>query len=140
MSRPLTLREVVGQAQIEVGIAQQMPNTVIGTLDQDIAQMLALLSAVADEVLLEEPYKVTLGDGVWAADASGKPRPLGPTANEDLILFDGRLAITGLKYRFRAAKGLEYGEDLRDFNTRLAHLALTEARILDLDADPGRQV
>jgi hypothetical protein len=140
MSKLFTLREVVGQAQIEVGIAQQMPNTVIGTFDQDIAQMNALLFAVADEVLLEEPYNVTLGDGVWATDATGKPRPLGPIANEDLILFDGRLAVTGLKYRFRAAKGLEYGEDLRDFNNRLSHLAAVEARILDLDADPGRQV
>jgi hypothetical protein len=135
-----TLRQIVGQAQIEVGIAQVMPNTVVGTFDQDIAQMCSLMSAVADEVLLEEPYKTTLGDGVWVTDAEGKPRPNGPVADDDLILFDSRLAVTGLKYRFRSAKGLEFAEDLRDFNTRLSHASLPEARILDLDADPGRQI
>ena len=57
-----------------------------------------------------------------------------------MILFDGRLAVTGLKYRFRSAKGLEFAEDLRDFNTRLSRMALPDARIIDMDADPGRQI
>ena len=140
MSKLFTLREVVGQAQIEVGIAQVLPGTVVGSLDQDIAQMYSLLSAVADEVLLEEPYKTTLGDGVWCASAAGTPRPLGPAADSDVILFDGRLAITGLKYRFRSAKGLEFAEDLRDFNTRMGKLAVPDARILDLDAESGRMI
>jgi hypothetical protein len=135
-----TLKEVVGKAQIEVGIAQSMPERVVQSLDQDIAQMHSLLSAVADEVLLEEPYKTTLGDGVWCASAEGVPRPLGPVMDTDVILFDGRLAITGLKMRFRSAKGLEYGEDLRDFNSRLSKLAQPTAKILDLDTDPGRLV
>ena len=78
MSKLFTLKEVVGQAQIEVGIAQTQPKTVINSLDQDIAQMASLLSAVADEVLLEEPYKTTLGDGIWCSAADGTPRPLGP--------------------------------------------------------------
>ena len=135
-----TLKEVIGQAQIEVGIAQSMPATVVGSHDQDIVQMAALLSAVADEVLLEEPYKVTLGDGIWCASAEGTPRPLGPVKDTDVILFDGRLAVTGLKFKFLAAKGLEYGEQMRDFNTRLSKLAQPTARILDLDAEVGRQV
>jgi len=140
MSKLFTLREVVGQAQIEVGIAQTMPAVVIGSLDQDIAQMAALMQAVADEVLLEEPYRTTLGDGIWVSDAVGKPRPNGPAADTDLILFDSRLAIDGLKMRFLAAKGLEFGEQLRDFNTRLSKLAQTSARILDLDAEGGRSI
>ena len=140
MSKLFTLREVVGQAQIEVGIAQVPPDAVVGSRDQDIAQMYSLLSAVADEVLLEEPYKTTLGDGVWCASAAGIPRPLGPTADSDVILFDGRLAVTGLKYRFRSAKGLEFAEDLRDFNTRLSKAAVPDSRILDLDADAERQI
>ena len=37
--------------------------------------MVALLSTVADEVLLEEPYKETLGDEVWVTDKDGKPKP-----------------------------------------------------------------
>lgn len=135
-----TVTEVVGQAQIEVGIAQVLPGTVINSLDQDIVQMLSLLSAVADEVLLEEPYKVTLGDGIWCSAADGTPRPLGPKANDDVILFDGRLAVTGLKYRFRSAKGLEFAEDLRDFTSRLSKLAVPMARVIDMDADPGRIV
>lgn len=140
MSKLFTLKEVVGQAQIEVGIAQVLPDTVVGSRDQDIAQMYSLLSAVADEVLLEDPYKVTLGDGVWCQSATGTPRPLGPTADSDVILFDGRLAVTGLKYRFRSAKGLEFAEDLRDFNTRMSKLAVPTARILDLDADAERML
>ena len=38
-----------------------------------------------------------------------------PTADDDIVLFDARLAIDGLKYRFLKAKGLEYGEEQRDF-------------------------
>jgi hypothetical protein len=140
MSKLLTLREAVGQAQIETGIAQVMPSTVVNSQDQDILQMAALLSAVADEVLLEQPYVVTLGDGIWCSDAAGTPRPNGPIADTDVILFDGRLAVTGIKMRFRAAKGLEFGEDLRDFTTRLSKLSVPTARILDLDADPGRMI
>jgi hypothetical protein len=140
MSKLFTLREVVGQAQIEVGIAQSMPALVVGSLDQDIVQMAALLQAVADEVLLEEPYRTTLGDGIWVSDAVGKPRPNGPVADTDLILFDSRLAVDGLKMRFLAAKGLEFGEQMRDFNTRLSKLAQPTARILDLDAESGRAI
>ena len=140
MSKLFTLIEVVGQAQIEIGIAQIMPTIVLKSLDQDVAQMAALMSAVADEVLLEEPYRTTLGDGIWVSDAVGKPRPNGPVADTDLILFDGRLAVDGLKMRFLAAKGLEFGEQLRDFNTRLSKLAQVTARILDLDAESGRAI
>ena len=56
------------------------------------------MSAVADDVMLREPYEETLGDGYWlqAADGSYRDRPM---QDDDTILFDQRLAINGLKYQ-----------------------------------------
>lgn len=138
MARLATVLDCVTDASLEIGIAQTPPQTAVGSLDQDITQMVALLSAVADEVLLDEPYRVTLGDERWvmAADGAFKDRI---TADDDLIAFDGRLAVNGLKYRFLKAKGLEYAEELRDFTNRLNKLAgRVNARVLDLHADEGR--
>jgi hypothetical protein len=138
MPRLASVLDCVTDASLEIGIAQTAPTTAVGSLDQDIVQMVALLSAVADEVMLDEPYRVTLGDERWvmAADGSFKDRI---TADDDLIAFDGRLAVNGLKYRFLQAKGLEYAEQLRDFTTRLNKLAgRVNARVLDLDYDWGR--
>jgi hypothetical protein len=140
MSRLYTLKELVGIAQMEVGIAQTMPSVVLASQDQDITQMASLIAAVADEVLAEMPYKVRLGDGIWCQSDTGEPRPAGPLADTDVILFDGRLAINGLKMRFRAAKGLEFGEDLRDFSTRLSKLAVDMAPVIDVYAEEGREI
>jgi hypothetical protein len=136
----MKVKDIVSQAALEVGIVQKPVSSVVGSADQDVTQMLALMSAVADEVLLEEPYRATLGDGVWVADSAGNPKPA-PTTDGDVILFDGRLAVDGLKYRFKKEKGLEFGEDMRDFLTRMAKLsARVNGRVLDLDADEGRIV
>jgi hypothetical protein len=136
----LTINQVVSDAQMEIGIAQKPISTVVTSLDEDVVQMVALMSAVADDVLLEEPYKITLGDGFWVADAQGTPKAR-PTTDTDLILFDGRLAIDGLKYRFLKAKGLEFGEEMRDYVARMNKLAgRSNARVLDLDVDEGRQI
>jgi hypothetical protein len=138
MAKLITVKDAVSQASMEIGIAQKPVTSAISQLDADIVQMVALLSAVADEVLLDEPYRSMLGDEIWLADASGNPKPA-VTADDDLILFDGRLAVDGLKYRFLKAKGLEFGEELRDFNTRLNKLAgRAYRRVLDLDLDAGR--
>lgn len=138
MAQLATVLDCVSSASQEIGIAQSQVATVVGSLDQDIAQMLALLYVVADEVLMEEPYKETLGDGVWIFAADGTPKPR-ITADDDRIAFDGRVAINGLKYRFLKAKGLEFGEEMRDFLSRLNKLgARANARVLDLDTDPGR--
>jgi hypothetical protein len=135
-----SINQVVSDAQMEIGIAQKPVSSVVTSLDQDIVQMLALMNAVADDVLLEEPYKTTLGDGIWVADVSGNPKPR-PTTDTDVILFDGRLAVDGLKYRFLKAKGLEFGEEMRDYVARMNKLAgRVNARVLDLDTDDGRQV
>lgn len=134
----ISVLDCISQASMEIGIAQKPATTVVGSSDQDIVQMLALLSTVADEVLLEQPYKVTLGDGIWVFSSDEEPKPK-IDSDSDLIGFDARLAIDGLKYRFLKAKGLEFGEEMRDFLTRLNKLgARANAVVLDLDCDEGR--
>ena len=138
MAGLISVKDCVSQASMEIGIAQRPVATVVGTLDQDIAQMLALLDVVASEVLMEQPYRDSLGDGIWVFSADEVPKDK-VTADDDLIGFDRRLAIDGLKYRFLKAKGLEFGEEMRDFLSRLNKLgARANARVLDLDLDVGR--
>ncbi|MER8619171.1 hypothetical protein NKG99_20425 [Mesorhizobium sp. M1409] len=135
----ISVKDCISQASMEIGIAQRPITTAVASADQDIVQMLALLSAVADEVLLEQPYKVSLGDGVWVVDVDENPKPQGITSDSDLIAFDSRLAIDGVKYRFLKAKGLEFGEEMRDFLSRLNKLgARANAVVLDLELDEGR--
>jgi len=138
MPRLLNIVDVVSDASMEIGIIQRPVTLVIGTADQDIAQMTALLQNVADELLLDPPYREQLGDGNWLIDASLTFRKSRPTADTDLILFDPRLAVNGIKYRFLKAKGLEYGEEQRDFITRLNKVAGRNAPVIDLNEDPGR--
>jgi hypothetical protein len=140
MAKLISILDLVSQASMEIGITQQKPVKVFGSNDQDVVQMAALVNAVADEILLEEPYKIELGDHVWVADYLGNPK-LFPTVDTDLVLFDARLAIDGLKYRFLQAKGLEFAEQLRDFTMRLNKLAaLKNARVLNLDSEESRVI
>src|SRR5262245_21558180 len=133
-----SVSQIVNQASYEIGITQVDIAPVLGSKDQDVVQMAMLLNAVADEVLFEEPYRYTLGDHTWVTDYQGNPK-LFPTTDTDLVLFDHRLAIDGLKYRFLQAKGLEFAEQLRDYTTRMNKLAgNVNGRVLDLDADEGR--
>jgi hypothetical protein len=133
-----SILDVVSQAAMEIGIAQQRVSSVVTAGDQDIAQMQALLFQVADEVLGEEPYRETLGDQNWISSASGVPQDKF-LLDTDLVLFDGRLAVNGVKWRFLKAKGLEFGEEMQDFTGRLNKLAArANARVLDLDLDYGR--
>lgn len=135
-----SINKVVSQAQMELGLTQKPVPSVTTSLDQDIVQMVALMSMVADDVLLEEPYKISLGDGYWVADANGNPKDQ-PSTDTDLILFDGRLAVDGLKYRFLKAKGLEFGEEMRDYVARQNKLAgRANARVIDMDVEDGRQI
>lgn len=137
MAALITVKDAVSQASMEIGISQRAVTQAVGSLDQDISQMVALLSAVADEILDEQPYEDTLGDGMWLLRSDGTMAST-PIADEDLICFDGRLAVAGIKLRFLAAKGLEYGEAARDFTTRLNKLgARANAEILDLNYDDG---
>jgi hypothetical protein len=137
MAALINVKDAISQASLEIGITQRPINTAVGSLDQDIIQMLALLEVVADEVLLEEPYRATLGDDVWVFSDTGEPKQQ-ISADSDLIGFDRRLAIDGLKYRFLKAKGLEFGEEMRDFLTRLNKLgSRANGRVLDLDAASG---
>jgi hypothetical protein len=138
MARLLTIVDAVSDASLEIGIVQRPVTLVIGTADQDIAQMTALLQNVADELLLDPPYREQLGDGNWLIDTGGTVRKSRPTSDSDLILFDPRVVVNGLKYRFLKAKGLEYGEEQRDFIVRLNKIAGRNAPVIDLNEDPGR--
>jgi hypothetical protein len=137
MAALINVKDCISQASMEIGITQRPIQTAVGSLDQDIVQMLALLELVADEVLLAEPYRETLGDGIWVFSDTGQPKQQ-ITADSDLIGFERRLAIDGLKFRFLKAKGLEFGEEMRDFVNRLNHLGVrANARVLDLDVAAG---
>jgi hypothetical protein len=136
--RLTSIRDAVSNASLELGLTQQPVSAVVGSPDEDISQMAALIYAVADEVLLEEPYKIRLGDGIFLASDTGAPLERF-SADTDLILFDARLAIDGLKYQFMQAKGFEYAEYMRSFQTRLNKLAAdANAVVLDLDAVEDR--
>lgn len=131
-----TVIAAVDQASREVGIAQFPIGQAVGSSDQDISQMTALLSAVADELLLDEPYETVIGDGYWLLDATTGERKKKPTKDDDIVLFDARLTVNGLKFRFLKAKGLEFGEELRDFTTTLNKLAAkANNQVVDLYND-----
>lgn len=138
MPRLSTIVDAVSDASLEIGLVQQPVTNVVGTTDQDIAQMAALLQNVADELLLDPPYRDQLGDGNWLIDSGLVVRKSRPTSDTDIILFDPRLTVNGLKYRFLKAKGLEYGEEQRDFISRLNKIAGRNAPVIDLNVDPGR--
>lgn len=128
------LAYLVSQASMELGISQTQITNVVASKDQDIVQMRTLIQATADEILKDEPYKRSLGDGVFIADSTGRTKKSAFTANNDLCLIDARLMINGLKFRFLKAKGLEFGEEMRDFATRMNKIArATNGRVLDLD-------
>jgi hypothetical protein len=141
MAQLISVAQAVNDAAREIGISQTDVLRVLGSNDEDVVQMAALLTAVADELLLEEPYQDLLGDGNWLLDKDGHTYKARPTDDTDLLLFDSRLAISGLKYRFLQAKGLEFGEQMRDFLVRMGKIAVrANQRVLDLDAEPSRQI
>lgn len=136
--RQATVSEAVSTAAIEIGIASKAVASPFASRDQDVIQMIALLDEVADECLTSEPYKSTFADGMWVEDADTKVLKDKPTKDMDRILFDRRLAISGLKWRFLKAKGLEFAEIQRDFATRMNVLACdANGRTLDIYADEG---
>ena len=85
-----------------------------------------------------QPYEETLGDGYWLLGDDGVTKKKHPTADNDVVLFDARLCINGLKFRFLKAKGLEFGEELRDFSDRMNKLAAkANGSVIDLNYDAG---
>lgn len=138
MAKLSTISSIISDASREMGLSQLPITLVVDTTDEDIAQLTALMQNVADELLIDPPYREQLGDGNWLVDAGLVVRKDRPTSDDDIVLFDARVAINGLKYRFLKAKGLEYGEEQRDFITRLNKLAGKNAPVIDLNADPGR--
>src|SRR4029077_10419141 len=138
MPRLSTILQVVYDVSLELGTSQIPVLQAVGSQDQDVAQMTALMQNVADELLLDPPYRDALGDGNWLYDPGNLVMKARPTQDTDIVLFDPRLAVNGLKYRFLKAKGLEYGEEQRDFVARLNKIAGSNPPVLDLNNDPGR--
>jgi hypothetical protein len=135
-----TVANIVSQASLEIGIALQRVDDVANSIDQDVVQLGALINAVADELLVEQPYRDTMGDGCFVIDKNGVPQRKWAN-NDDVVMFDTRLTIDGLKFRFLQGKGLEFAEQMRDFANRLNKVAgRANGRVLDLDTDAGREV
>ena len=140
MAELISVVQAVSDASMEIGISQTPLAQALGSADEDVVQMTALLSAVADDVLMDEHYQDLLGDGHWLVNKDGKFLTR-PSSDDDRLLFDARVAVNGLKYRFLQAKGLEFGEAMRDFVVRLNKLAVrANNRVLDLNLDDGRFV
>jgi hypothetical protein len=140
MAELISVVQAVSDASMEIGIRQTPLAQALGSADEDVVQLTALLSAVADDVLMDEHYQDLLGDGHWLVDKNGKFLTR-PSSDDDRLLFDARVAVNGLKYRFLQAKGLEFGEAMRDFVVRLNKLAVrANNRVLDLNLDDGRFV
>lgn len=140
MARNRTVLDIISKAALEIGITQKPVGSVVSSPDQDITQMRELLYAVADEVLAEEPYDTFLGDGMWVRNMETDDFSDVITSDDDIVAFDARLAVNGVKWRFLAAKGLEFGEQQRDFTFRMNKLAaFYNRKVLDLDLDWSAQ-
>lgn len=59
------------------------------------------------------------------------------TADTDLPYFDDELLITGIVWRYRKSEGLDYSEEYRDFELRMAEMIKADGnrRILDMNDD-----
>ncbi len=53
----------------------------------------------------------------WVRKADGTPYATFPTADNDITAYDEELLTLGLKWKFKAEKGLAYAQDLLSYNT-----------------------
>jgi hypothetical protein len=137
--RALTVLQIINAALKEIGIIQASVKAATTSANKNVVQILALMQATADEMLLDQPYENTLGDGYWLVEPSTGQHYAYVQADTNLVLFDDRVFIDNLKARFLSANGLEYGESMRDYAMRLNKLAVrANRRVLDLDEGGGR--
>ena len=95
-----TILQVVSDVSLELGTTQLPVTQAVGSSDQDVAQMVALMANVADELLLDPPYRDALGDGNWIYDTGNLVRKSRLTQDTDVVLFDQRLAVDGYRRTF----------------------------------------
>lgn len=55
----------------------------------------------------------------WATDSAGSTGKSLVTADEDEFLLDDEILLSGLMWRWRSAKGLEYGESFRSYENKV---------------------
>ena len=85
--------------------------------------MVALLSAVADEVLLDEPYRTTLGDGVWVHRRATACRRTGSPPTATSSASTPGWPSTASSTASSRPRAWSSARQLRDFTTRLNKLA-----------------
>jgi hypothetical protein len=73
----------------------------------------------------------------WVTDAAGTATLPGYQADTDRALVDETLIRLGLIWRLKSAKGLEYGEDMRIYEMRLANAIGQDGAGRTLDAASG---
>lgn len=55
----------------------------------------------------------------WATDSTGATGKSLVTADEDIFLLDDEILLSGLKWRWKKEKGLEFGEDMRSYESKV---------------------
>ena len=87
---------------------------------------------IANDVLVYEYISKN-----WLTDASGVTEHSEWMADDDVALLDEEMMTLGLVWRFRKAKGLEYGEDYRSYEQLVERKMANDGSmgILDLNGD-----
>jgi hypothetical protein len=96
-----------------------------------------------DEILF--PQNTTGGESCrfeyisswYTKDSTGIDRKARPTADDDLILLDDEAIILGTIWRWKAAKGLEYGESFNDYERHMQELVGSKIERQPLSMSPS---
>lgn len=106
----------------------------IGNQDAHVGQILAAMSASADDLLSRYPLNRKHLGGLWLRGADGVSLRA-PKLDTDVVLIDEPLFKASTLWRWRSDNGFDYAEDLRAAEERLSRLALDYTR-----ANRGRMV
>jgi len=104
-----------------VRLALPAVTSAVGSADAHVAQILAAMSAAADELLDRYPIKRQVLAGKWVRARDG--RLLSDiSADTDVVLIDEKLMKSAILWRWRSDNGFDYAEDFRAVEERLARL------------------